>query len=238
MDEIYGVKEEFNTLTYDLDLHMDNSDLDISCPIHDNVDTIQDNSSSKSMLNFFPSISKAELGISTFVCTQQDEYPVHLDQLSGKVLRTWHKSLIKSPLKVNPHYALDSPTYQKTTKIYSFLSSVIHASYLYSIGLIADFNVPPQLNIHPDSTVRIFTIGNLSLNSLIDTGCHKTLLHKKVYDANISLFANIYKVPFLEKHTITVGNGQQLVADFMLALPILIQNHWFEFLVLVVGCFR
>ena len=54
MDEIYGVKEKFNTLTYDLDLHMDNSELDISYPIHDNVDTIQDNSSSKSMLNFFP----------------------------------------------------------------------------------------------------------------------------------------------------------------------------------------
>ena len=37
MDEIYGVKEEFNTLTYDLDIHMDNSELDISYPIHDNV---------------------------------------------------------------------------------------------------------------------------------------------------------------------------------------------------------
>ena len=29
MDEIYGVKEELNTLTYDLDLHVDNSELDI-----------------------------------------------------------------------------------------------------------------------------------------------------------------------------------------------------------------
>ena len=69
MDEIYGVKGEFNTLTYDLDLHLDNSELDISYQIHDNVDTIQDNPSSKSMLKFFPSISKAELSISTFVCT-------------------------------------------------------------------------------------------------------------------------------------------------------------------------
>ena len=91
MDEIYGVKEEFNTLTYDLDLHMDNSELDISYPIHDNVDIIQDNSSSKSILNSFSSISKAEQGISTFVCTQQDEYPVHLDQLSGRGLGTWYK---------------------------------------------------------------------------------------------------------------------------------------------------
>ena len=114
-------------------------------------------------------------------------------------------------MKVNPHYALDLPTYQKTTKIYSFLPSVIHASYLYSIGPIANFNVPPQLTLHPDSTVRTYTIGNLSLNFLIDTGCHKTLLNKKVYDANISLFANISKVPFLEKHTTTVGNGQHLL---------------------------
>ena len=95
-------------------------------------------------------------------------------------------------------------------------------------------NVPPQLTLHPDSTVRTCTIGNLSLNSLIDTGCHKTLLNKEIYDANISLFVNIYKVPFLVKHTIIAGNGQQLIADFILALPILIQNHWFEFLVLVV----
>ena len=119
MDEIYGVKEEFNALTYDLDIHMDNSELDISYPIHDNVDFIQDNSSSKLMLNSFPFISKSELGISTFVCTQQDEYPVHLDQLSDTILRIWHKLLIKSPLKVNPHYALDLLNYQKTTNIYS-----------------------------------------------------------------------------------------------------------------------
>ena len=54
MDEIYGVKEEFNTLTYDLDLHNDNSELDISYPIHDNVDIIQHNSSSKSPLSLRP----------------------------------------------------------------------------------------------------------------------------------------------------------------------------------------
>ena len=70
---------------------------------------------------------------------------------------------------------------------------------------------------------------------MFDTGCHKTLFNKKVYDANQSLFSNLYKVLFLEKHFVTVGNGQKLVADFMLALPIQIQGHWFEFLVLVIG---
>ena len=114
-------------------------------------------------------------------------------------------------MKVNPHYVLDLPTYRKTTKIYSFLPSVIHASYLYSIGSIANFNLPPQVTLHPDSTVRTFTIGNLSLNSLIDTGCHKTLLNKKVYDANISLFVNIYKVTFLENHTIMGNNLLQIL---------------------------
>ena len=71
-----------------------------------------------------------------------------------------------------------------------------------------------------DSTLTASTIGKLSLHCLVDAGCHKTLFNKKVYDDNQSLFSNLYKVPFLEKHFFTVGNGQKLVADFMLALPI------------------
>ena len=47
-------------------------------------------------------------------------------------------------------------------------------------------------------------------------------------------FQNFYEVPFLDKHSITVGNGQQIVAHKMIALPLQIQNHYFEFLVLVV----
>ena len=38
----------------------------------------------------------------------------------------------------------------------------------------------------------------------------------------------------MEKHSITVGNGQQIFAHKMIALPLKIQDHYFEFLVLVV----
>ena len=38
----------------------------------------------------------------------------------------------------------------------------------------------------------------------------------------------------MEKHSITVGNGQQIYAHKMIALPLKIQDHYFEFLVLIV----
>ena len=47
-------------------------------------------------------------------------------------------------------------------------------------------------------------------------------------------FQNFYEISFLEKHSIIVGNGQQIVAHKMIALPLKIQDHYFEFLVLVV----
>ena len=68
----------------------------------------------------------------------------------------------------------------------------------------------------------------------MDTGCHKTLFSKKVYDHNIKHFQNYYEIPFLEKHSITVGNEQQIYAHKMIALPLKIQDHYFEFLVLIV----
>ena len=78
------------------------------------------------------------------------------------------------------------------------------------------------------------TLTGLPLHTLLDTGCHKTLLSKKVYDHNIKHFQNYYEIPFLEKHSITVGNGQQIYAHKMIALPLKIQDHYFEFLVLIV----
>ena len=38
----------------------------------------------------------------------------------------------------------------------------------------------------------------------------------------------------MEKHSITVGNGQHIFAHKMIALPLKIQDHYFELLVLVV----
>ena len=46
-------------------------------------------------------------------------------------------------------------------------------------------------------------------------------------------FQNYYEIPFLEKHSITVRNGQQIYAHKMIALPLIIQDHYFEFLALI-----
>ena len=152
-----------------------------------------------------------------------------LAQVNGKVKRMWVKALFKSDPKINPNFALDMPTYTKTTTVYSFHTTVIHATYLYS-----DSDLDTQFQLHFDGTVTASTLIELPLHTLLDTGCHKTLLSKKIYDQNIKHFQNYYKMPFLEKHSITVGNGQQIHAHKMIALPLKIQNHYFEFLVLIV----
>ena len=48
--------------------------------------------------------------------------------------------------------------------------------------------------------VRASTPTGLALHTLVDTGCHKTLLNKKFYDQNKKHFQNFYELPFLEKH--------------------------------------
>ena len=131
--------------------------------------------------------------------------------------------------KINPNFALDMPTYTKITAVHSFHPTVIHATYLYF-----DFDLNTQFQLHFDGAVTASTLTGLPFHTLLDTGCHKTLLSKKVYDHNIKHFQNYYEIPFLEKHSITVGNGQQIYAHKMIALPLKIQDHYFEFLVLIV----
>ena len=207
-DTVYGTDEEFNTLFYDIEQSLDNEASEQQ--VHDQA-----------------SISKSV--ISTFVCTQQNTQSVCLAQVSGKVKRMWVKALFKSDPKINPNFALDMPTYTKTTAVHSFYPTVIHATYLYS-----DFDLDTQFQLCFDGTVTMSTLTGLPLHTLLDTGCHKTLLSKKVYDNNIKHFQNYYEIPFLEKHSITVGNGQQIYAHKMIALPLKIQDHYFEFLALIV----
>ena len=161
--------------------------------------------------------------------TQQNTQSESLAQVNGKVKRMWVKALFKSDPKINPNFALDMPTYNKTTTIHSFHSTVIHATYLYS-----DSDLDTQFQLQFDGTITASTLTGLPLHTLLDTGCHKTLLSKKVYDQNIKHFQNYYEIPFLEKHSITVGNGQQIYAHKMIALPLKIQDHYFELLVLIV----
>ena len=145
--------------------------------------------------------------------------------------RVWVKALFRSEPKVNPQFALDMPIYNKVTDISSFSPTIIHASYLHS-----DFHFEgnPEIQLHFDGTVTASTLSGLPLHTLIDTGCHKTLLSNKFYQQHKKYFQNFYEVPFLEKHSITVGNGQHIVAHKMISLPLQIQNYCFEFLVFIV----
>ena len=85
-------------------------------------------------------------------------------------------------------------TYKKTTAVYSFHPTVIHATYLYS-----DSDLDTQFQLCFDGTVTTSTLTGLPLHTLLDTGCHKTLLSKKIYDQNTKHFQNYYEIPFLEK---------------------------------------
>ena len=143
----------------------------------------------------------------------------------------WVKALFKSDPKINPNFALDVPTYKKTTDIHSFHPTVIHVTYLYSDSNLSS---DPQFQFRFDGTVTMPTLTGLPLHTLLDTGCHKTLLSKKIYDQNKKHFQTFYEIPFLEKHSITVGNRQQIYAHKMITLPLKIHDHYFEFLVLVV----
>ena len=120
-DTVYGTYEEFNALFYDIDQRSDNEASEQQVPNQ-------------------TSISKSV--ISTFVCTQQNTQSVCLSQVNGKVKRMWVKALFKSDPKINPNFALDMPTYTKTTNIHSFHPTVIHASYLYS-----DSNLDTQFQL-------------------------------------------------------------------------------------------
>ena len=104
-DTVYGTDEEFNTLFYDIEQNLDSE-------------------ASKKHVPDQASISKSV--ISTFVCTQQNTQSMCLAQVNGKVKRMWVKALFKSDPKINPNFALDMPTYKKTTDIHSFHPSYTH----------------------------------------------------------------------------------------------------------------
>ena len=134
---------------------------------------------------------------------QQNTQSVCLAQVSGKVKRMWVKALFKSEPNVNPQFALDIPINHKITDIHSFyISTVIHSTYLHS-ATDSYLEGNPEIQLHFDGTVTASTPTGLPVHTLIDIGCHKTLLSKKFYDQSHKYFQNFYEVPFLEKHSIT-----------------------------------
>ena len=48
-------------------------------------------------------------------------------------------------------------------------------------------------------TVTASTLTGLPLHTLLDTGCHKTLLSKKIFDQNIKHFQNYFEITLFGK---------------------------------------
>ena len=151
-DTVYVTDGEFNTLFYNIEQNLDTQASEEQVPDQ-------------------ASISKSV--ISTFMCTQQNTQSVCLAQVNGKVKRMWVKALFKSDPKINRNFALDMPPYKKTTAVYFFHPTVIHATYLYS-----DSDLNTQFQLCFDGTVTVSTLTGLPFHTLLDTGCHKTLLRK------------------------------------------------------------
>ena len=135
-DTVYGTDEEFNTLFYDIEQNLDTEASEQQVPDE-------------------ASISKSV--ISTFVCPQQNTQSVCLAQVNGKVKRLWVKALFKSDPKINSNFALDMPSYIKTTAVHSFHPTVIHATYLYS-----DSDLDTQFQLRFDGTVTGINIDRVT----------------------------------------------------------------------------
>ena len=83
-DTVYGSKEEYNTLVYDIDQNSNENSGEISYITQEDND-----SDSKSNLQTLTSISKSDIHVSTFVCTQQDKQSVCLAPSTGRVHKIW-----------------------------------------------------------------------------------------------------------------------------------------------------
>ena len=59
-----------------------------------------------------------------------------------------------------------------------------------------NFADPPNIQLHMDSTVTACIPCGLPLHTLIDTGCHKTLLNRNFYEKHKKHFPNFARVPF------------------------------------------
>ena len=91
------------------------------------------------------------------------------------------------------------PVYNKATEINAFHPSVIHASYLHSEKYGAtSLDDAPYIQLYMDSTATAYIPSGLPLHTLIDTGCHKTLLNRSFYEKHQNHFKTFHKVPFHE----------------------------------------
>ena len=165
-----------------------------------------------------------------FVHTDSNESNLYLAQPRDKVKKTWYNQMSKSELNVDPKFATDNTCYEMEATLQNIASNVIQATYL---GPIENNSATPTLFLDPGSLVQSQLPSGLQLTTLIDTGCHKTILNRKFLKQHLYHFQNFKKVLLKEDHKIRLANGLVIKTDGLIAMPLIIQGYLFQFLVLV-----
>ena len=165
-----------------------------------------------------------------FVHTDSNESNLYLAQPRDKVKKTWYNQMSKSELNVDPKFATDNTCYEMEATLQNIASNVIQATYL---GPVENNSATPTLFLDQGSLVQSQLPSGLQLTTLIDTGCHKTILNRKFLKQNLYHFQNFKKVLLKEDHKIRLANGLVIKTDGLIAMPLIIQGYLFQFLVLV-----
>ena len=165
-----------------------------------------------------------------FVHTDSNESNLYLAQPRDKVKKTWYNQMSKSELNVDPKFATDNTCYEMEATLQNIASNVIQATYL---GPLENNSATPTLFLNPGSLVQSQLPSGLQLTTLIDTGCHKTILNRKFLKQHLYHFQNFKKVLLKEDHKIRLANGLVIETDGLIAMPLIIQGYLFQFLVLV-----
>ena len=165
-----------------------------------------------------------------FVHTDFNESNLYLAQPRDKVKKTWYNQMSKSELNVDPKFATDNTCYEMEATLQNIASNVIQATYL---GPLENNSATPTLFLDPGSLVQSQLPSGLQLTTLIDTGCHKTILNRKFLKQHLYHFQNFKKVLLKEDHKIRLANGLVIKTDGLIAMPLIIQGYLFQFLVLV-----
>ena len=139
-----------------------------------------------------------------FVHTDSNEPNLYLAQPRDKVKKTWYNQMSKSELNVDPKFATDNTCYEMEATLQNIASNVIQATYL---GPLENNSATPTLFLDPGSLVQSQLPSGLQLTTLIDTGCHKTILNRKFLKQHLYHFQNFKKVLLKEDHKIRLANS-------------------------------
>ena len=178
-------------------------------------------------------VSPHEANNTIFVHTDSNQSDFALLQPNEKVKKPWYNHLQKLENKVDPLYDFDQPCYTYQESIVSLDPSVIQATYM---GPTLDNSIDsdtPHFLLSSDLEIQGQLPSGLPIQILFDTGSHKTILNRKFLQKHPTQFANFHKIPLQQEHKIRLLSVQIIYADGLLALPVIIHGHLFQFLVLV-----